>query len=108
MKRSEMIKDKKYFNHIINDGMYNKDRNFVIYYVQNNDNEYTHFGIAIKKSIGKAYIRNRLKRQTRALIDNNKKVFKKDRDYIIMIRKGCLESNYDEMNSSINNIMKGN
>ena len=107
MKRCEMIKDKERFNLIIKTGKYSKDGNFVVYYLDNPSNKYTHFGIALKNSLGNAVVRNRIKRQTRALVDNNKKLFKNSRDYIIMIRKGCLESSFDEMNKSLINIMKG-
>ncbi len=107
MKRFEMIKDKKHFNYIIKHGKFVKDKNFVIYYVYNKENEFPHFGIAIKNSIGKAVIRNKLKRQTRSIIDNNKKLFKKDLDYIIMIRKDCLENSYENKNESLNRLLKG-
>jgi len=107
MKRFEMIKEKERFSHIIKNGKYNKDKNFVIYYIDNKDSIFPHFGIALKKSIGKSHIRNRLKRQTRCIIDNNKKLFKKDRDYIIMIREGCLKGNFQDMSKSLNNLVKG-
>lgn len=106
MKRVEMIKDKKYFNHIIKTGIYNKDSNFVIYSVKNETNK-TNFGIAIKKSIGSAVLRNRLKRQTRAIVDNNRNLFKFNEDYIIMIRDGASNSSFDDMTNSLINLMKG-
>lgn len=106
MKRYEMIKDKNYFNLIIKTGKYIKDENYVIYSLENKNN-YPMFGIAIKKSIGTAVIRNRLKRQVRTIVDNNKKLFKNSYDYIIMIRKGCLSSDYQRMNNSIVQLMKG-
>ena len=106
MKRTEMIKDKKIFNEIIRKGKYTKDKNFVIYYIDNKS-EHTNFGIAIKKSIGTAVVRNRLKRQTRAIIDNNRKLFKNSYNYIIMIREGCLTSSFSEMSSSLETLMKG-
>lgn len=106
MKKTEMIKDKDYFSHIIRNGIYNKDKNFVIYSVKNETNK-TFFGIAIKKSIGSAVLRNKLKRQTRAIIDNNRNLFNFNKDYIIMIRDRTKESNYQEMNDSLVNIMKG-
>ena len=106
MKRFEMIKDKDYFNKIIRQGKYTKDKNFVIYYIDT-VNKNTQFGIAIKKSIGSAVLRNRLKRQTRAIIDNNRNLFKNNRDYIIMIRDGCIGSNFKDMTNSLNELMKG-
>ncbi len=72
-----MIKDKRRFNYIIRNGHYNKDRIFVIYYVPSEDGK-IHYGIAIKNSLGHAVVRNRLKRQTRSIMDNNKNLFKKD------------------------------
>lgn len=107
MKRFEMIKDKEYFSKIIKSGKYNKDKNFVIYYKDNNNAKFSHFGIAIKNSIGKAVVRNKLKRQTRSIIDNYKTLFKNDKDYIIMIREGCLGSGFDGMSKSIDNLLRG-
>lgn len=101
-----MIKDREYFNKIIHHGKYTKDKNYVIYYIDTS-NKNTHFGIAIKKSIGSAVVRNRLKRQTRAIIDENKNLFKNTRDYIIMIRDGCKSSSFSEMTNSLNELMKG-
>lgn len=107
MKRYEMIKDKNYFSYIIKNGKYNKDKNYVIYYVKNNKKDFPQFGIAIKNKIGKAVVRNKLKRQTRFVIENNKKLFKKDKDYIIMIREGLKEASFKEIDTSIKMIMKG-
>ena len=109
MKRIEMIKDKNYFNYIIRNGRFVKDDNYTIYFYKNNEsNHFTHYGIAIKNSIGNAVLRNRLKRQTRSIIDIHKKLFKKDFDYIIMIRKGCLGVDFHSMSESIENLLKGN
>lgn len=107
MKRCEMIKEKKRFNYIIKNGHYNKDKFFVVYHVPTSDSKYTHFGIAISNSIGHAVVRNRLKRQTRSIIDKNRNLFKNDRDYIIMIRNGCLNAEFEVMNLAIQNLLKG-
>lgn len=107
MKRYEMIKNKDYFSHIIKDGNFFKDKLFVIYYMDNADSNYSHFGIAIKKSIGKANVRNKLKRQVRMIITNNKNLFKLSQDYIIMIREGCLQASFEDMQNSILTLLKG-
>lgn len=107
MKRFEMIKDKNYFSYIIKNGQYNKDMNYVIYYVPNNKKDFSQFGIAIKNKIGKAVLRNKFKRQTRSIIDNNKKMFQKGYDYIIMIRDGIISSDYKSMENSLISILKG-
>ena len=106
MKRIEMIKNRNEFSDIITNGKYVKDDNFAIYYKDNENNTYPKFGIAVKKSIGKANVRNKLKRKTRAVIDNNKKEFKNKKDYIIMIRRGCLINKYSTLNDSIINLLE--
>lgn len=107
MKRCEMIKDKERFNFMIRKGKYVKDKYFVIYYSPSKMNKKTLFGIAIRSNIGKAVVRNRLKRQTRAIIDKNKKLFPKGQDYIIMIRNECLNEEFSVLNESLNILLKG-
>ena len=107
MKRYEMIKDKKMFNGIMKHGYYNKNSKFVVYYKEAPSNIFPHFGIAIRNDIGHAVIRNRLKRQTRSIIDNNKNLFKKNKDYIIMIRNECLKNNFKELNDALVKLLKG-
>ena len=100
MKRREMIKDRKVFNNIIQTGSFYKNNLFVIY-IKERKIENTKFGIAISNKTGKAHIRNKLKRKVRAIMDNNKKLFENKYDYIIMIRKACLEASFKEMNDSL-------
>ena len=100
MKRREMIKDKKVFNNIIQKGSFYKNKLFVIY-IKEKKNENTMFGIAISNKTGKAHLRNKLKRKLRAIMDNNKKLFQNNYDYIIMIRKACQDASFQEMNDSL-------
>ena len=46
-------------------------------------------------------VRNKLKRQVRAIIDNIKENFPNGRDYIIMIKRNCLEINFQEMKKNL-------
>ena len=64
MKRIETIKDKKLFNNIIRNGKFKKNEFYVIYNIKKEE-EQQFFGIAISNKVGKAVIRNKLKRQTR-------------------------------------------
>lgn len=107
MKRCEMIKEKEYFSSIIKHGKFTKDNLFVVYFVKKEKDTFSHFGIAIRHDIGKAVVRNKLKRQVRSIIDNNKKLFKKGTDYIIMIRNKCRDSRYVDMDESIKRLLKG-
>ncbi len=107
MKRYEMIKDKERFNYIIRKGHYNKDKYYVVYHVPASEDRGSRFGIAVKKSLGCAVERNRVKRQTRSIVDNNKNLFKKNRDYIIMIRNECVGGKFSDMSESLVTLLKG-
>ena len=93
MKRIETIKDQKLFNNIIRNGKFTKNNYFVIYNIMKEDDK-INYGIAISNKVGNAVTRNRLKRQTRAIIDNHRNLFKNDHNYIIMIRKGSVGVEY--------------
>ena len=105
MKKYEIIKDHKDFNSIIHNAKFNKNNYFVIYYVDN-DKNHSRFGIAISTKFGKAHIRNYYKRITRNIIDLNKKSFSNNKDYIIMIKRTCLNVKYNELLTSFENLLK--
>ena len=105
MKKYEIVKKKEDFNDIINHSSFKKCTNFVIY-IRKGNFSFPRFGIAISKKVGNAVVRNKLKRQTRSIIDNNKEIFKKYTDYIIMIKKSCLLLTYQEMNDALIKLIK--
>ena len=105
MKKYEVIKDHKEFNNIIKNAKFIKNNYFVIYYIDNNS-ERSRFGIAISTKFGKAHIRNYYKRITRNIIDINKKSFQNTKDYIIMIKRTCLNIKYKELLTSFEELLK--
>ncbi|MBQ3021589.1 MAG: ribonuclease P protein component [Bacilli bacterium] len=105
MKKKDVIKPKEEFNDLIKNGKFIKNNEFVIYYKENNLNK-KRFGIAISTKLGKAVVRNKLKRQTREIIDKLNYFFKNNMDYIIMIRKGSLETTFHDRIKNLENILK--
>jgi len=105
MKKSDTIKSKKEFTDIIKTGKFIKNNDFVIYYKENNLNK-TRFGIAISTKLGKAVVRNKLKRHTREIINTLNYLFKNNKDYIIMIRKGSLERTFHEKELELEKLLK--
>ncbi|MDD2238354.1 MAG: ribonuclease P protein component [Bacilli bacterium] len=95
MKVDERIKKSIEFNNIIKKGKFLKNKYFVIYYdFKKEDN--SRFGIAVGTKIGNAVTRNKIKRQMREIIKEIKIEFKNNQDYIIMVRKDCLNINYQQ------------
>lgn len=100
MKKYETIKKKEEFNNFIKYSKYIKSPNFIIY-IRKALYTYPRFGIAISKKVGNAVKRNKLKRQIREIISLNKDIFPKDKDYIIMIKKSCIELPFQNMNNDL-------
>lgn len=107
MKKFEIVKERRYFDNIINNGKYLNNRVFVIYYIEHQE-KFPKFGIAVGKKIGNAVTRNKYKRIIRNIIDKNKLLFKNDYDYIIIIKRKCLEMSFQELNNSLNTLLKEN
>lgn len=98
MKKLYIVKNQRDFDKIIKDGRYRKNNSYVIYY-KKNDLPYDRFGISVGKKIGNAVNRNKYKRKLRAIIDNYKKLYINNRDYIIILRRSAKEKTYQELNT---------
>ena len=104
MKKEERVKSKILFNKIINEGKKISNKYFTIFYIDKN-NIKPLFGISAPKKNGNAVIRNKLKRQTREIIREIKLLFKNKRNYIIIVKKTCLELKYDEMKNQLQTLI---
>lgn len=105
MKKFEIVKEHYEFDNIINEGKSIGNKVFSIYFLKH-DKEYPKFGIAVGKKIGNAVTRNKYKRIIRNIIDNNKLLFKKDYDYIIIIKRKCLDLSFKELNDNLSELVK--
>ena len=105
MKNKYIVKDKREFNNIIKNNKFIKNNFFILYMKENNLN-YNRFGIAISKKLGKAVFRNKIKRRIRNLIKENILLFSKSYDYIIMIRRGKDNYNYQILKKELQSLLK--
>ena len=105
MKKEEIVKNNRDFNHIIQNGKYKKNNEFAIYYMDNKCNK-DHYGISVGKKIGNAVKRNYYKRIIRNICDKNKNLYSKGKDYIIIVRKGIISLNYQEISDSYTDLFK--
>lgn len=105
MKRNQMIKSHEDFNVVINKGKKIKNQYFLVFIMPKKE-EKTKFGIAVGKKVGNAVVRNKFKRQMRSIIDNNKFLFKNYHNYIIMIKKECLNIPYNLLEKSLRELLR--
>lgn len=95
MKKKDRVKSNILFNEIIGKGKKVSNKYFTIFLLDKKEPKPL-FGVTAPKKIGSAVTRNKLKRQTRELIDKTKLLFKNKRNYIIIIKDVCLHSSYEQ------------
>ena len=100
MNKKYIVKESRVFDEVIETGKKVKNYNFVIFYKEKKDSP-TKYGITVPKKVGKAHIRNMLKRKVRAIIRNYNKNYEKNYNCIIIIRNSCLKFPYQELSSSL-------
>ena len=104
MKKLYIVKHQRDFDKIIKTGNIQKNYYFVIYFL-GNQLPYDRFGISVGKKIGNAVHRNKYKRKIRAIIDNYKKIYVNNQDYIIILRGSAKDREYNELNQDFLAIM---
>lgn len=104
MRKKDTVKESRDFQNIITTGSIEKNHLLVIYYKKNNINK-DRFGISVGKKVGNAVTRNHYKRQLRNIIDHNKKMCSNNKDYIIIIRKSCLNASYQDIENSFKKLI---
>ncbi|MBR3116577.1 MAG: ribonuclease P protein component [Bacilli bacterium] len=96
MKKLNIIKKQDEIDNVIKNGKMFKNRFYFVYKLYNNDNKYYRFCICVSKKLGNAVTRNKNKRQIKDIIDKSNLVFKKENDYVIILRKEISLASFEE------------
>ena len=104
MKIVNRIKDSRQFVFTVKKGNVLKHSPFVVHFV-NNDLNVCRIGISVSKSIGNAVIRNRVKRQTRAMCDSLVEYTSHTFDVVIVIKQEFLNNSFDENKTVLNELL---
>ena len=104
MKKRDIVKSSIIFDNIINTGIKTANKYFVILKKRKEEIN-NQFGIAVGKKVGNAVTRNKVKRQMRNIIDNNRKAFSSYHNYIIICKKEILNLSYLEMEKNFLNLL---
>ena len=104
MNKEKIIKNSETYSEIISKKQSYKNKYFSIYYEKSaSDNKY---GITVPKKVGKANIRNKLKRQVKNIIMTNEFNIQNNYNYVIIIKEATLELSYNEMTNELLNLLR--
>lgn len=107
MRKLYIVKTTRQFDDIIKTGKCYKNKYFVIYNKDNNL-KYDRFGISVTKKLGNAVFRNKYKRIIRSIIDNYKKLYINNKDYIIILRKDAIDCDYELLKKELFSLLNHN
>jgi ribonuclease P protein component len=93
--KKERIIDPQDFRRVMKSGKKFPSRNFILF-SQKNENQFHRLGIVVKKEVGRATYRNRIKRYLREFFRLHKDRIEGSFDLIILVRKGCGVQRYRE------------
>ena len=104
MNKEKIIQKSETYSEIISEKNSFKNKYFSVYYQKTEDNN--KYGISVPKKVGKANIRNKLKRQIKNIIVTNEKDIQTGFNYVIIIKEASLELSYQELSYEILNLLK--
>ena len=99
MKKEFRVRKNEDFSRIIKKKQSMANSSFIIYYLKN-DLDHARIGISVSKKLGKAVIRNKIKRQVRMMLQQTIN-FDDNYDYIVIIRNKYLDLDF---NSNLNEL----
>lgn len=106
MQREYRLTNRDDFKKVYRRGKSFANRQFVVYYIPRQDGGSFRMGISISKKIGKAVVRNRIKRRLKEIIRLRKDEIIDGYDFIIIVRKGALSLDFHAMEKSVFHVLK--
>ena len=100
MKKVNIIKNSRDINKILNDRKCIRNKYYSIFLGENNEDTYR-FAICVSKKIGNAVVRNKIKRQTKDIIDKSNLIFKTNKDYVIIVSREINSIDFNEMKKNL-------
>ena len=106
MKKEFRIKKNKEFQAAFQKGQSFANRQFVVYSLKKEGQDFFRIGLSVSKKIGNAVTRNRIKRYVRQAIHELQEQVSQENDYVIIARKPTAEMDFFEVKKSLTHVLK--
>ena len=104
MNKQFIIKKSDEIAQIVKTGKKAVSKFYIIYNIES-DTIFNRYCVSVSKKIGKAHIRNRIKRRVKDILMKNRIDLK--RKYVIIIRKDAVDASYEELKETLIKQIKG-
>jgi ribonuclease P protein component len=106
MKKKYRIKKNKEFQEVFQRGTSMANRQFVVYMLDRPEQPYFRIGLSVSKKLGKAVVRNRIKRYIRQCFLEMKEEIMPGKDYVVIARLPVAEMDYFEVKKSLIHVLR--
>ncbi|GAE34410.1 ribonuclease P protein component [Halalkalibacter akibai] len=106
MKKEQRIKTNKEFSQVFNNGNSVANRQFVLYTLPKQGQDYFRLGLSVSKKVGNAVTRNQVKRYIREVFRLKEEVVLAGNDYIVIARKPAATMDFFEVEKSLLHVLK--
>ena len=106
MKKEFRIKKSDEIELVMKKGFSKANRTFIVYKFPNQEIKNYRVAISAPKKLGKAVIRNRVKRQIRAILQQNDRFLRNGNDYFIIARPDILEIDFLTATKQMKHVLK--
>ncbi|EPZ39115.1 ribonuclease P [Anoxybacillus ayderensis] len=106
MKKKYRIKKNDEFQEVFKQGTSVANRQFVIYVLDKPEQAYFRIGLSVSKKIGKAVVRNRVKRYIRQVFHEERDRIQTGKDYVIIARVPVATMEYEEVKKSLLHVLR--
>src|SRR3954454_4583073 len=97
LQREHRLTDKRDFQRIFHHGQSFANRYLVMYYLKNRSNETFRVGFSVSKKVGKAVVRNRVKRLLREAFRLEKDRIEEPIDFVVIARPSAAELDFEKI-----------
>ena len=104
MNKQFIVRKNEEIELIVKRGRKKVSKYFILYYIDS-EKIYNQYCVSVSKKLGKAHIRNKIKRRIKDILMKNKMEFNKK--YVIIIRKEALLVSYKELEENLIDLIKG-
>jgi len=101
MKKQYRVKKNQEIELILKEKRYSSNQYFTVYKRTNPETSHFRYAISVGKKIGNAVLRNKIKRQVTAIIDNLNLNLDSNTDVFIIVRPKVLEIDFNTMKSQL-------
>jgi ribonuclease P protein component len=106
LQREYRLRRRNDFRKVFRGGTSVANRQFVLYAFKRTDGEVSRVGISISRKVGKAVVRNRIKRLIKEIVRQWMDQIHSEMDLILIVRNPVVGLDYKEMESSLRHVMK--